>query len=189
MVDRLKVIAAKEKKKKQTADEKQVEKERKAAEKQVEKERKAAEKQAEKDRKAAEKARKGKLLIRIPASTFIYLFILQTELLLHITGQRPDPQDENNSDDKVTDDPINIDEGRHIDEQIYGNGGEGIEDDEADENAPFSLHPDDPDNFLKLGCALKILTHRWIWENEIEESDRLLREYCTELLTASVYFY
>jgi len=59
--------------------------------------------------------------------------------------------------------------------------------DENGDNTPFSLHPDDPANFLKLSCALKILTRRWLWEDEIDESDCLLREYCTELLKVRVY--
>jgi hypothetical protein len=89
LINRLEAIAAKEKKQKRKAAEKQAEinrkaaekeqrdaekqaeKVRKIAEKQAEKDRKAAEKQAEKDRKAAEKARKGKLLIRIPPSKFL----------------------------------------------------------------------------------------------------------------------
>lgn len=47
----------------------------------------------------------------------------------------------------------------------------------------FSLHADDPRNFLKLCSALRILIRRCITESDIDQADRLLREYCTELIS------
>ena len=46
----------------------------------------------------------------------------------------------------------------------------------------FSLHPDDPQNFLKLCLALRILIRRRITESDIDQADRLVRKYCTELI-------
>ncbi|KAG1846974.1 hypothetical protein DFJ58DRAFT_730304 [Suillus subalutaceus] len=46
----------------------------------------------------------------------------------------------------------------------------------------FSLHPDDPDNFLKVCYALRILVRRVICDTEINEADRLHREYTAELI-------
>jgi len=93
-----------------------------------------------------------------------------------------------NADQNINDNPIDMDGGMCNDKQIDGNNEDDIEDgDEGDESASSSLHPDDPANFLKLGCALKILTRQWIREDEIDDADRLLREYCTELLTVSMY--
>ena len=46
----------------------------------------------------------------------------------------------------------------------------------------FCLHPDDPRNFLKLCSALRILIQRHLTDSNIKEADRLLREYCTELI-------
>ena len=49
----------------------------------------------------------------------------------------------------------------------------------------FSLHPDDPKNFLKLCCALYILVQYRPTDADIDRADHLLREYCTELITVS----
>lgn len=54
------------------------------------------------------------------------------------------------------------------------------------EETPFNLHPDDPENFLKLSAALTLLGKHTIWENEIVEADSLLRDYCTELITVKL---
>jgi hypothetical protein len=47
----------------------------------------------------------------------------------------------------------------------------------------FSLHPDDPCNFLKLCSAIRILIRRRLTDSSIDQADRLLCEYCTELIT------
>jgi hypothetical protein len=61
-----------------------------------------------------------------------------------------------------------------------------VEEDEARDNAtPSNLHPDDPKNFLKLSSALKVLVAREITEVDLTESDRLIREYCQELVEVS----
>lgn len=52
---------------------------------------------------------------------------------------------------------------------------------------PFSLHPDDPKNFLKLSESLGLLSQRIISEEDICTADRLLREYNTELITVRPY--
>ncbi|KAF8155108.1 hypothetical protein K438DRAFT_2026517 [Mycena galopus ATCC 62051] len=58
-----------------------------------------------------------------------------------------------------------------------------IEEDEARDNAtPSNLHPDDPKNFLKLSSALKVLVAREITEEELTQSDTLIRSYCAELV-------
>ena len=47
----------------------------------------------------------------------------------------------------------------------------------------FSMHPDDPRNFLKLCSALRILIQRRLTDLEIDQADSLLREYGTELIS------
>lgn len=48
----------------------------------------------------------------------------------------------------------------------------------------FSLHPDDPKNFLKLSMALTIFSKKSITTEEISFADSILREYLSELITA-----
>ncbi|KAJ7143704.1 hypothetical protein C8R44DRAFT_724739 [Mycena epipterygia] len=57
------------------------------------------------------------------------------------------------------------------------------EEDEARDNAtPPNLHPDDPDNFLKLCTALKVFVQDTILEAELIDADKLIREYGLELV-------
>ncbi|KAG0701855.1 hypothetical protein DFH29DRAFT_999846 [Suillus ampliporus] len=56
------------------------------------------------------------------------------------------------------------------------------DDSENLDDLKFSLHPDDPDNFLKLCSALRILVRYVICDVDINEADRLLREYTTGLI-------
>ena len=44
------------------------------------------------------------------------------------------------------------------------------------------LHPEDPSNFLKLCAALRVLVWRRITDSDIDTAERLLRDYCTELI-------
>ena len=46
----------------------------------------------------------------------------------------------------------------------------------------FLLHPNDPKNFLKLCTAIRILLHRRFTDSNINHVDRLIREYCAELI-------
>ena len=55
-------------------------------------------------------------------------------------------------------------------------------DSSATNNNRFSLHPDDPQNFLKLCLALCILIRQRITELDIDQADCLVCEYCTELI-------
>lgn len=59
------------------------------------------------------------------------------------------------------------------------------EDEARDQATPSNLDPRDPGNFLKLSRALQILTSRTITEEDLLVADKLLREYCTELIMAS----
>jgi len=59
----------------------------------------------------------------------------------------------------------------------------------TDVNIKYSLHPDNPKNFLKLSTALTILTKTSITHEELEVADNLLREYCIELTTVSTHFH
>ncbi|KAF8130623.1 hypothetical protein EV363DRAFT_1296693 [Boletus edulis] len=52
----------------------------------------------------------------------------------------------------------------------------------TDEEVKFTLHPDDPANFLKLCSALWILLKYSLTDDNINIADDLLREYCTELI-------
>ena len=47
----------------------------------------------------------------------------------------------------------------------------------------FLLHRSDPNNFLKLCAAIRILLRRRLTDPEIDHADRLIREYCTELIS------
>ncbi|KAG0700531.1 hypothetical protein DFH29DRAFT_1001034 [Suillus ampliporus] len=49
-------------------------------------------------------------------------------------------------------------------------------------DAKFCLHPDDPENFLKLSAALHIIVQHQISDQDIENVDRLLREYTSGLI-------
>lgn len=46
----------------------------------------------------------------------------------------------------------------------------------------LNLHPSDPANFLKLSMAIRILIKRTITDHDIDEAERLLREYNVELI-------
>jgi hypothetical protein len=52
----------------------------------------------------------------------------------------------------------------------------------------FLLHPSDPSNFLKLCAAIRILLRRRLTDPDIDHADRLLREYCTELISVCPHF-
>lgn len=67
---------------------------------------------------------------------------------------------------------------------------QGTDDEGSDEEEALSrLHPDDPDNFVKLSTALRLLLARELEEDDIETADELLREYCTELIEVCVYIH
>lgn len=60
---------------------------------------------------------------------------------------------------------------------------------DADANLKFSLHPDDPANFLKLCAALRILIRRKLSDDDISQAERLISQYCGELIHVSfIYF-
>lgn len=63
------------------------------------------------------------------------------------------------------------------------------DDEDSDEEASSRLHPDDPDNFVKLSTALRLLLSRELEEDDIETADELLREYCTELIEVRAYLF
>ncbi|KAG2355806.1 hypothetical protein BDR07DRAFT_1492728 [Suillus spraguei] len=52
-----------------------------------------------------------------------------------------------------------------------------------DANMKFSLHPDDPLNFLKLSASLCLLMKHKISDNDISQADQLICKYGTELIT------
>ena len=53
----------------------------------------------------------------------------------------------------------------------------------------YCLNPEDPTNFLKLVSALKLLLADSLNDQDIDEGDRLIREYNTELITVSLGLY
>ncbi|KAJ7852606.1 hypothetical protein B0H13DRAFT_2359401 [Mycena leptocephala] len=53
---------------------------------------------------------------------------------------------------------------------------------DTDSDLPFNLHPDDPENFLKLSAVLSILQQDVLSESDINRADALIREYCKELI-------
>lgn len=61
------------------------------------------------------------------------------------------------------------------------------DDEAADIASGANLHPDDPQNFLKLCGALCILVSKSITEPEIDEADSLIRQYCLELVQVWVF--
>ncbi|RXW14351.1 hypothetical protein EST38_g11510 [Candolleomyces aberdarensis] len=52
-----------------------------------------------------------------------------------------------------------------------------------EEELAACLHPDDPANFMKLCEALRLLLSREISDRQIDEAERLLSAYCSELVT------
>lgn len=66
-------------------------------------------------------------------------------------------------------------------------GRDESDDEERSSARPVNLHPDDPAHFLKLSSALKLLLADEITTAEIEESDRLLREYNLGLLHVGLH--
>ena len=57
---------------------------------------------------------------------------------------------------------------------------------EAEEELKFARHPDDTANFLKLSRALRMLIKHSLSNDDINNADTLLREYCTELITVRI---
>ena len=53
----------------------------------------------------------------------------------------------------------------------------------------YCLNPEDTANFLKLASALKLLLADSLNDQDIDEGDRLIREYNTELITVSPSLY
>ncbi|KIJ15289.1 hypothetical protein PAXINDRAFT_11827, partial [Paxillus involutus ATCC 200175] len=51
-----------------------------------------------------------------------------------------------------------------------------------DSDDKFSLHPDDPANFLKLSSALHLLIKRKLTDHDINLAGKLIREYGVELI-------
>jgi hypothetical protein len=52
-------------------------------------------------------------------------------------------------------------------------------------NDKFSLHLDNPVNFLRLSAALQLLIHCRLTDSDIDRTEQLICEYCTELLPVS----
>jgi len=50
----------------------------------------------------------------------------------------------------------------------------------------FSLHLDDPGNFLRLSAALCLLVHHRLTDTHIDRAEQFIWEYCTELLLVSL---
>lgn len=59
------------------------------------------------------------------------------------------------------------------------------DEEEDDPNLP-NLHPRDPSNFFKLSAALRLLLSHKITDGDIDQADKLLREYCLELSEVSL---
>jgi hypothetical protein len=145
--------------------------------KKLEKLRVAAERQAEKARVAAEnRARQTERKVCTPLSgyyilreTFSTSQAAKRKAVSQVVEGVPD------GEQRIPPPPAN---------QPHANADEDV----GDPNLPhdkFSLHPDDPKNFLKLCCALRIFVRRRPTDADIDRADRLLREYCTELITVS----
>lgn len=63
-------------------------------------------------------------------------------------------------------------------------------DEDAEDGEPdtfvHNMHPRDPGHFFKLSAALKILMSLKLTDDDISTADRLLREYCLELVEVCV---
>jgi hypothetical protein len=55
--------------------------------------------------------------------------------------------------------------------------------DASETQGKFLLHVDDPNNFLKLCAAIRILLRHQLTDANIDRAERLIREYCTELIS------
>ncbi|KIK79758.1 hypothetical protein PAXRUDRAFT_28329 [Paxillus rubicundulus Ve08.2h10] len=58
-----------------------------------------------------------------------------------------------------------------------------LNDGDVADDDKFSLHPDDPANFLKLSAALHLLIKCKLMDEDIDRADKLIREYGVELIT------
>jgi hypothetical protein len=65
------------------------------------------------------------------------------------------------------------------------NGGDPI--DAGITEDKFLLHSNDPSNFLKLCAAIRILLRRQFTDSDIDHAERLIREYCTELISVRAH--
>jgi hypothetical protein len=61
---------------------------------------------------------------------------------------------------------------------------DNIIDPEASNNK-FSLHLDNPVNFLRLSATLRLLVCHRLTDSDIDRTEQLICEYCTELLPVS----
>ena len=198
--EKKRVAAEKKAEKERVAAEKKAERERVAAEKKAEKERIAAAKKAEKDRITAEKkagkAKNGKRKA-VPSSSIVE--IPEASSVVDTAPRTPPGASSSTTGTAFTADVELVAAEEHLDNNIDIDGGEDTAaddrlDDDTGEDRPentdvptqFSLHPDDPKNFLKLSAALLILGKRTITSDDVDQADILIREYCTELITVFV---
>jgi hypothetical protein len=81
-------------------------------------------------------------------------------------------------DEMAAEDDIPNTGAQEISEDIHGNNGK-----DSTLDVPYAnLHPNNPGNFFKLTCFLKITLARSITNLEIDEAEQLIRSYCTEIL-------
>jgi len=53
---------------------------------------------------------------------------------------------------------------------------------DTDANLKYKFHPDDPGNFLKLCCVLRLLMRHTVSDDDVSKADMLIHKYCTELI-------
>jgi hypothetical protein len=212
------IAAEKKADKERIAAEKKAKKERIAAEKKAEKERITAEKKAGKAKNGKQKAVPSSSRTEIPEASSVMdtasdntvpsrtplgtssasantAFTANIELVA-----AEEHLDDNVAAEEHLDDNIHIDTGEdaaeddHLDDEPVP-AEDRLDDDtggdlaaNTDAPAQFSLHPDDPKNFLKLSAALLLLGKRTITSEDIARADGLIREYCTELITVLISF-
>jgi hypothetical protein len=102
-------------------------------------------------------------------------------------GCKPDSDDDLGAEDVPDANPFHVETGRDApapSKPPRKRKKQHLTDDEDsdDEEAPSRLHPNDPDNFLKLCTALQLLLACSIKETDLQKADILLQEYCLELV-------
>lgn len=81
------------------------------------------------------------------------------------------------------DEPTYIDDGAvEKENDLYPSDEENDDGTGPSPRAPPNLHPDDPSNIFKLVRFLELVLAKRITVVQVQEADRLIRDYCSELL-------
>ncbi|VDB94096.1 unnamed protein product [Peniophora sp. CBMAI 1063] len=130
---------------------------------------------AEKQKAARAAARKEREAAKVAASANV-----RQSTRVRKKTKRAQWVDDVPEEDRAYDEAHGEEGAREITRDIYAEE-EGSAD-EDDQRAHPNLHPDDPANFAKLTEFLVLVLGDEVTDAEIDKADRLIREYCSELI-------